>query len=104
MSSKVKVAVRARPLNKRELECGADIIVTMSRANTSIKTPDKKPPKTFTFDHCFYSVNPKDADFASQDQVGFFCVSAFMGVILFPFFFVLYYLIFLKGEESFGPI
>ena len=71
MSSKVKVAVRARPLNKRETECGAEIVVTMKGASTALASSptDKKPPKTFTFDHCFYSVNPKDSQFASQDLV-----------------------------------
>lgn len=33
----------------------------------------RKPPKTFAFDHCFYSLNPSDENFASQETV-FDCV------------------------------
>lgn len=33
----------------------------------------RKPPKTFAFDHCFYSVNANDDNFASQEDV-FDCV------------------------------
>lgn len=33
----------------------------------------RKQPKTFAFDHCFYSLNPEDDSFASQETV-FDCV------------------------------
>ncbi|TMW41331.1 hypothetical protein DOY81_013589, partial [Sarcophaga bullata] len=37
------------------------------------KIESRKPPKTFAFDHCFYSLNPNDENFASQETV-FDCV------------------------------
>lgn len=33
----------------------------------------RKPPKTFAFDHCFYSIDPDVENFASQETV-FDCV------------------------------
>lgn len=29
----------------------------------------RKPPKTFAFDHCFYSTDPEASHFASQELV-----------------------------------
>ncbi|XP_065651766.1 kinesin-like protein KIF13A isoform X6 [Hydra vulgaris] len=71
MSSKVKVAVRVRPLNRREIDCGIDIVVDMKDNQTILKAPknEKRPPKSFTFDHCFWSMDKDDPRFSGQEYV-----------------------------------
>ncbi|KAG5875309.1 hypothetical protein JTB14_022220 [Gonioctena quinquepunctata] len=74
-TDKIKVAVRLRPFNRRELELGAQCVVEIEKQQTIVhqtNTLDKlerKQPKTFAFDHCFCSVDPNGKDFASQDVV-----------------------------------
>uniref|UniRef100_A0A0A1XLP7 Kinesin-like protein KIF13A n=1 Tax=Zeugodacus cucurbitae TaxID=28588 RepID=A0A0A1XLP7_ZEUCU len=78
-TDKIKVAVRVRPFNRREIELGTKCIVEMEKQQTILQNPpsldklERKPPKTFAFDHCFYSLNPEDQNFASQESV-FDCV------------------------------
>lgn len=51
----------------------------MEKQQTILQNPpplekiERKQPKTFAFDHCFYSLNPEDENFASQETV-FDCV------------------------------
>ncbi|XP_017472361.1 PREDICTED: kinesin-like protein KIF13B [Rhagoletis zephyria] len=51
----------------------------MEKQQTILQNPpsldklERKPPKTFAFDHCFYSLNAEDQNFASQETV-FDCV------------------------------
>ncbi|XP_075220928.1 kinesin heavy chain 73 [Lycorma delicatula] len=74
-SDKVKVAVRVRPFNRREMELGTDCVVEMDGMQTILHHPatidkmERKQPKTFAFDHCFNSVDPKSLGFASQEVV-----------------------------------
>ncbi|XP_026836924.1 kinesin-like protein KIF13B isoform X5 [Drosophila erecta] len=78
-SDKIKVAVRVRPFNRREIELDTKCIVEMEKQQTILQNPptlekiERKQPKTFAFDHCFYSLNPEDENFASQETV-FDCV------------------------------
>ncbi|XP_043645613.1 kinesin-like protein KIF13B isoform X6 [Drosophila teissieri] len=78
-SDKIKVAVRVRPFNRREIELDTKCIVEMEKQQTILQNPptlekiERKQPKTFAFDHCFYSSNPEDVNFASQETV-FDCV------------------------------
>ncbi|XP_017838291.1 kinesin-like protein KIF13B isoform X2 [Drosophila busckii] len=78
-SDKIKVAVRVRPFNRREIELGTKCIVEMDKQQTILQNPptlekmERKQPKTFAFDHCFYSLNAEDVSFASQETV-FDCV------------------------------
>ncbi|XP_030388492.1 kinesin-like protein KIF13A isoform X2 [Scaptodrosophila lebanonensis] len=78
-SDKIKVAVRVRPFNRREIELGTKCIVEMEKQQTILQNPptldkiERKQPKTFAFDHCFYSLSPEDDNFASQETV-FDCV------------------------------
>ncbi|KPU76319.1 uncharacterized protein Dana_GF11865, isoform G [Drosophila ananassae] len=78
-SDKIKVAVRVRPFNRREIELGTKCIVEMEKQQTILQNPptlekiERKQPKTFAFDHCFYSLNAEDDNFASQETV-FDCV------------------------------
>ncbi|KAH8259927.1 hypothetical protein KR038_010921, partial [Drosophila bunnanda] len=62
-----------------EIELGTKCIVDMEKQQTILQNPpplekiERKQPKTFAFDHCFYSLNPEDDNFASQETV-FDCV------------------------------
>ena len=52
----LKVAVRTRPFNKREIDRKAKCIVSMDGKVTSIKNPnDLKDAKKFTFDYSYWS-------------------------------------------------
>ncbi|KAL0268806.1 UNVERIFIED_CONTAM: hypothetical protein PYX00_010619 [Menopon gallinae] len=73
-SDKIKVAVRVRPFNRRELELGAQTVIEMDGHQTILHHPshdkiERKQPKTFAFDHCFYSCDPGGENFASQEVV-----------------------------------
>ncbi|XP_026475169.1 kinesin-like protein unc-104 [Ctenocephalides felis] len=72
--SSVKVAVRVRPFNSREVTRESKCIIEMSGNTTAIINP-KAPPgtkdatKSFNFDFSYWSHNPKDEDFSSQIMV-----------------------------------
>ncbi|XP_055686060.1 kinesin-like protein KIF13A isoform X2 [Lutzomyia longipalpis] len=74
-TDKVKVAVRVRPFNRRELELGTQCVVEMEGQQTilhnvtNMDKMDRKQPKTFAFDHCFYSTDYDATHFASQETV-----------------------------------
>lgn len=90
-TDKVKVAVRVRPMNRREVDLAAKCVVNMDTTQTvlyhpkdsiiqsSSKTPSpseeigesggRKAPKTFAFDHCFWSMDEKDPKFVGQAKV-----------------------------------
>ena len=71
---KIKVAVRVRPFNKREISMGtANTVVKMQGNQAQLYHPEDeervKTPKTFTFDHCFNSLDSSHEDFSSQSDV-----------------------------------
>ncbi|XP_045481473.1 kinesin-like protein KIF13A isoform X2 [Harmonia axyridis] len=75
-TDKIKVAVRVRPFNRRELELGTLCVVEMEKDQTVLRQPNtmdkierKQANKTFAFDHCFNSVDPMKENFASQEVV-----------------------------------
>ncbi|XP_077522240.1 kinesin heavy chain 73 isoform X2 [Amblyomma americanum] len=72
-TDKIKVAVRVRPMNRREVELGAQCVVEMTEGQTILyncnKGEGRKHPKTFAFDHCFWSFNEADTHFANQEKV-----------------------------------
>ncbi|XP_011062959.1 PREDICTED: kinesin-like protein KIF13A isoform X1 [Acromyrmex echinatior] len=74
-TDKIKVAVRVRPFNRRELELCTQCVVEMTEQQTILQHPttmdkiDRNKPKTFAFDHCFYSLDPGADNFASQEIV-----------------------------------
>ncbi|KAF7664331.1 hypothetical protein LDENG_00180450 [Lucifuga dentata] len=91
--SNVKVAVRVRPMNRREKDLKTKCVVEMEGnqtvlhpASTSINKGDpRNQPKVFAYDHCFWSMDDSEKDkFAGQDVV-FQCLgenlldNAFMG-------------------------
>ncbi|OON23988.1 kinesin motor domain protein, partial [Opisthorchis viverrini] len=69
--SSVKVAVRVRPFNKREISAQSTCVISMDGKTTSIRRPNsKEPPKTFEFDHSYWShTNSSDTRFCNQSQV-----------------------------------
>ncbi|XP_078419039.1 stAR-related lipid transfer protein 9 isoform X1 [Cetorhinus maximus] len=76
----VKVAVRVRPLSKRENAEGSSIIVhvddkTASIRNMKLDSRLDSPGNTrernieFTFDYCYWSVDPDSSNYAPQELV-----------------------------------
>jgi len=83
--SSVKVAVRVRPFNKRELKKNNKCIVSIKNNTISIekqipsnqlysKPNEEVIVKSFCFDNCFWSFDKKSENYASQriiyDQIG----------------------------------
>ncbi|XP_069992037.1 kinesin-like protein unc-104 isoform X9 [Penaeus vannamei] len=72
--SSVKVAVRVRPFNNREISRECKCIIEMAGNTTSIVNP-KAPPgskdatKSFNYDYSYWSHNPADPNFATQSDV-----------------------------------
>ncbi|CAB4009819.1 kinesin unc-104, partial [Paramuricea clavata] len=67
--SSVKVAVRVRPLNRRELNHKSQCIIQMVGDKTAITNPKTEQSKTFSFDYSFWSYAEDDGHFASQQKV-----------------------------------
>ncbi|TMW53505.1 hypothetical protein DOY81_001382 [Sarcophaga bullata] len=73
--SSVKVAVRVRPFNSREISRESKCIIEMFDGTTTAITNPKVPPnsseaiKRFNFDYSYWSHNPKDSDFSTQAMV-----------------------------------
>ncbi|XP_063298465.1 kinesin-like protein KIF1A isoform X4 [Pelobates fuscus] len=68
----VKVAVRVRPFNSREIGKDAKCIIQMSGNTTTIINPKqpKETPKSFSFDYSYWShTSDEDSQFAGQQQV-----------------------------------
>ncbi|GAA5908043.1 hypothetical protein JCM6882_000209 [Rhodosporidiobolus microsporus] len=80
MSGNIKVVVRCRPLNSRELARGAKGLVRMEGNNTYLEPPEaanvtsgriaEKETKSFAFDKSYWSACPKDdPSYASQQTL-----------------------------------
>ncbi|CAG7725010.1 unnamed protein product [Allacma fusca] len=76
----VKVAIRVRPFNSREISMGAQPIIEIEGKKTRIlntKVPDAKQLgesarekyRDFTFDYSYWSFDSQDDHFATQEQV-----------------------------------
>uniref|UniRef100_A0A8K9XTL2 plus-end-directed kinesin ATPase n=1 Tax=Oncorhynchus mykiss TaxID=8022 RepID=A0A8K9XTL2_ONCMY len=67
----VKVAVRVRPFNSREMGKDSKCIIQMSGNTTTILNPKQpKENKSFNFDYSYWShTSPEDINFAGQQQV-----------------------------------
>ncbi|XP_075340999.1 kinesin-like protein KIF1A isoform X22 [Odontesthes bonariensis] len=67
----VKVAVRVRPFNSREIGKESKCIIQMSGNTTTIINPKQaKDNKSFNFDYSYWShTTPEDVNFASQMRV-----------------------------------
>lgn len=75
--SSVKVAVRVRPFNNREISRNSTCIISMSGKSTTIENTKALGPKeskdqykSFNFDYSYWShTDPSDPDFATQKMV-----------------------------------
>ncbi|KAK5126989.1 hypothetical protein LTR85_008348 [Meristemomyces frigidus] len=81
----IKVVVRVRPFNSRERDRNATCVVRMKDAQTILTPPTadsngkskqakaasegSKRTSTFAFDKSYWSFNPKDANFAGQEDL-----------------------------------
>ncbi|XP_075425641.1 kinesin-like protein KIF1A isoform X3 [Ascaphus truei] len=71
-AASVKVAVRVRPFNSREIGKDSKCIIHMSGNTTTIVNPKqpKETPKSFSFDYSYWShTSDEDSQFAGQQQV-----------------------------------
>uniref|UniRef100_A0A8C3TU53 Kinesin family member 13A n=1 Tax=Catharus ustulatus TaxID=91951 RepID=A0A8C3TU53_CATUS len=69
--TKVKVAVRVRPMNKRELDLNTKCIVEMEGNQTVLHPP---PSNVFAFDHCFWSMDESNTTKYAGQEVVFKCL------------------------------
>ncbi|XP_074944367.1 kinesin-like protein KIF16B isoform X5 [Phalacrocorax aristotelis] len=75
----VKVAVRVRPMNRREKDLNAKFIISMEKNKTTItnlKVPEggtgdtgRERTKTFTYDFSYFSADSKSPSFVCQEMV-----------------------------------
>ncbi|KAJ5999836.1 hypothetical protein N7481_000245 [Penicillium waksmanii] len=78
----IKVVVRVRPFNSREIDRGAKCIVKMKGAQTVLTAPpgaqdvsrkggkgEAGAPKVFAFDRSYWSFDKKDGNYAGQDNL-----------------------------------
>ncbi|XP_056390338.1 LOW QUALITY PROTEIN: interferon-induced very large GTPase 1-like [Hyla sarda] len=76
VDSNVKVAIRVRPMNQREIDLKAECVVYMEGKQTVLKSTSptydgtSTAQKEFFFDHCFWSVhNEGPAKYTSQEDI-----------------------------------
>nr|XP_019948942.1 PREDICTED: kinesin-like protein KIF13A isoform X5 [Paralichthys olivaceus] len=79
--TKVKVAVRVRPMNRREIELNTKCVVDMEDNQTvlhpppsNVKGENRKQPKVFAFDHCFWSIDESNLPKYAGQEVVFKCL------------------------------
>jgi kinesin family protein 1 len=68
--SSVKVAVRVRPFNKREISKGSNCVISMRGTTTTIRHPKRhSDTKSFNYDYSYWSHDEGDDHYASQQKV-----------------------------------
>ncbi|KAM9807089.1 kinesin-like protein KIF13A isoform 5-T5 [Syngnathus typhle] len=79
--TKVKVAVRVRPMNRREIELNTKCVVDMEDNQTVLYAPpsnakgdNRKQSKVFAFDHCFWSMDESNVPKYAGQEVVFKCL------------------------------
>ncbi|KAM9436550.1 kinesin-like protein KIF13A [Clarias gariepinus] len=79
--TKVKVAVRVRPMNRREIELSTKCVVEMEDNQTVLHPPpsnakgeNRKQPKVFAFDHCFWSMDESNIPKYAGQEVVYRCL------------------------------
>ncbi|OAQ29485.1 kinesin-domain-containing protein [Linnemannia elongata AG-77] len=65
----IKVVVRCRPLNSREIAKQAECIIQMDGDMTTIRKPDDGGMKSFSFDHSYWSFDKSDPNYAGQQRL-----------------------------------
>ncbi|RMZ95929.1 kinesin KIF13A [Brachionus plicatilis] len=69
---KIKVAIRLRPFNKREIALGAKNSVAINDNQVTLRncsTKEKSSPKSFTFDACFDSSSEDKPNYSTQQKI-----------------------------------
>lgn len=69
MGESVRVAVRVRPFNQREIEKGSKAVIKMVDKTTFITDPSTGQEKSFAFDHSYWSFDNTDPNYASQQTL-----------------------------------
>ncbi|KAK7899177.1 hypothetical protein WMY93_020030 [Mugilogobius chulae] len=90
--SNVKVAVRVRPMNRREKELNTKCVVEMMKnqtilhpAGTNLSKDSRSQSKVFAYDYCFWSMDESDTEKFAGQEVVFQCLgesllnNAFLG-------------------------
>ncbi|XP_035380565.1 kinesin-like protein KIF13B isoform X2 [Electrophorus electricus] len=76
--SNVKVAVRVRPMNRRERDLKTKCVVEMDRTQTvlhpAISKDGRNQPKVFAYDYCFWSMDEVETDKFAGQEVVFQCL------------------------------
>ncbi|KAL0985463.1 hypothetical protein UPYG_G00157200 [Umbra pygmaea] len=80
--TKVKVAVRVRPMNRRETELHTKCVVDMEDNQTVLHPPpsntkgenSRRQSKVFAFDHCFWSMDESNVSKYAGQEVVFKCL------------------------------
>ncbi|XP_061572677.1 kinesin-like protein KIF13A isoform X3 [Cololabis saira] len=79
--TKVKVAVRVRPMNRREIELNTKCVVDMEDNQTVLHPPpsngkgeSRKQAKVFAFDHCFWSMDESNIPKYAGQEVVYKCL------------------------------
>uniref|UniRef100_A0A8D0CFH9 Kinesin family member 13A n=1 Tax=Scleropages formosus TaxID=113540 RepID=A0A8D0CFH9_SCLFO len=70
--SKVKVAVRVRPMNRREIELNTKCVVEMEDNQTVLHPPPSNA--VFAFDYCFWSMDESNITKYAGQEVVFKCL------------------------------
>ncbi|GJJ69254.1 kinesin family member 1 [Entomortierella parvispora] len=65
----IKVVVRCRPLNSREIAKESECILHMDGNMTTIRKPEENTTKSFSFDHSYWSFDKADPNYAGQQRL-----------------------------------
>ncbi|XP_039619046.1 kinesin-like protein KIF14 [Polypterus senegalus] len=68
-SSAVTVAIRVRPLNSREHELNTKSVISVTGQETIVFNPESQQKFSFVYDFSFWSCDPQDRSYASQQVV-----------------------------------
>uniref|UniRef100_A0A3B3WHX5 Kinesin family member 13Ba n=1 Tax=Poecilia mexicana TaxID=48701 RepID=A0A3B3WHX5_9TELE len=72
--SNVKVAVRVRPMNRREKELNTKCVVEMAKNQTILHPAGANLGKVFAYDYCFWSMDETDKEKFAGQEVVFQCL------------------------------
>ena len=81
--SRIKVAVRSRPLNKREMGKESGLVVSCLESSSSVQVNCKPEAKTFSFDHVFGVSSTQESVFQTVGApLTESCLDGFNGTII----------------------
>ena len=65
----VMVVVRVRPLSRREIDMNTEVCIDMKGKQVLLAAANKQQQKNYSFDHCFWSIDPGNPKFTGQVDV-----------------------------------